>query len=68
MLVLRLAMASGAHWCDRVLTGALEFEVEGQGRKWRSRSTWKGLVEEESLMVCTSREDALCPINVGCWH
>ena len=38
---------------------ALDFEVEGQRKKGRSLSAWKMQVEEESVKVGLSREDAL---------
>ena len=39
-----------------VMKRALEFEVEGQKKK----RTWKKQVEEESIKVSLSRQDALC--------
>ena len=39
---------------------ALDFEVEGQGKKKRQKWTWKNQVEEESIKVGLITEDALC--------
>ena len=38
-------------WQGHVLRRALRFEVECQGKKGRSKSTWKKQVEEESVKV-----------------
>ena len=38
---------------------ALDFEVEGQGKKMRLKRTWKKQVVEESVKVSFGREDAL---------
>ena len=43
-----------------VLRIALYFEVEGQRKKGRPKSTWKRQVEEESVNVGLRRKDALC--------
>ena len=43
-----------------VLRRAINFEVEGQRKKWRMKRTWKKQVEEESVKVGLSREDAFC--------
>ena len=43
-----------------VLRRALDFEVEGQRKKWRLKRRWKRQVEEESAKVGLRREDALC--------
>ena len=43
-----------------VLRRALDFEVEGQRKKWKLNRTWKRQVEEESMKVGLRREDALC--------
>ena len=43
-----------------VLRRALDFEVEGQGKKGRLKRTWKKRVEEKSVKVDLRREDALC--------
>ena len=42
-----------------VLRRALDFEVEGQQKKWRLKRTWKKQVVEESVKVGLRREDAL---------
>ena len=42
-----------------VLRMASDFEVEGQRRKGRPQRTWKKQVEDESMKVGLSREDAL---------
>ena len=44
---------------DHVLRRVLDFEVEGQRRKWRPRRTLKKQVEEESMKVGLSWNDAL---------
>ena len=38
----------------------LDFDVNGQRKKGRPKRTWKKQVEEESVKVGLSREDALC--------
>ena len=43
-----------------VLRRALDFEVEGQGRKGRPNKTWRMQVEEESVKVGLRREDTVC--------
>ena len=43
-----------------VLRKALDLEVDGQGKKGRLKRTWKKQVDEESVKVGLSREDALC--------
>ena len=43
-----------------VLRRALDFEVEGQRKKWRPKRTWKKQVYDGSVKVGLSREDALC--------
>ena len=43
-----------------VLRRSLDFEVKGQRKKCRLKRTWKKKVEEESVMVCMRKEDALC--------
>ena len=43
-----------------VFSGALEFEVESQWKKWMSKGLWSKQVEEESVKVGMRREDALC--------
>ena len=42
-----------------VLRRALDFEAEGQRKKWRTWRTWKKQVEEESVKVGLRMEDAL---------
>ena len=39
---------------------ALDFEDEGQRKKWRLKMTWKRQVEEESVKIGLRREDTLC--------
>ena len=64
----QLAMADSVSWNGhvlriengRVLRRALDFEVEGQMKKGRSKSTWKRQVEEESVKVGLRLEDVLC--------
>ena len=46
----------------RVLRRALDFEVEGQRKKWRPLRTWKKQVDEP-LMVGLMWKFHLC-----CWH
>ena len=63
-----MAMANGVCWHGHVLRREdghvlrmeLHFEVEGQRKKGRSKSTWKNQVKEESVKVGFRREDALC--------
>ena len=63
----QLAMANNVHWCGHglrredghVMTRSLDFEVEGHRMKRRPKRTWKKQVEEESVKVGLSREDAL---------
>ena len=43
-----------------VLRRALDFEVEGQRKKWRLMRTWKKQVEGQSVKIGLRREDALC--------
>ena len=45
---------------DHVRRRVLEFEVEDQSKKGKSKKTWKKQVEEESVKVGLRREDALC--------
>ena len=64
----QLAIANSVCWHGHVvrredghfLRRALDFEVEGQRKKWRPKRTWKKQVEEESVKVCLRMEDALC--------
>ena len=64
----QLTMANSVHWYHlvlrreggHVLRMALDFEIEGQRKKWRLKGTWKKQVEEESVKVGLRREDALC--------
>ena len=39
---------------------ALDFEVEGQRKTGRPKSTWKKQIEEERVKVGLSRDDAHC--------
>ena len=60
----QLAVAISVHWYGRVLMRedghvlkrALDFEVEGQRKKWRLSRTWKKQVEEGSMKVGLRRE------------
>ena len=45
---------------SHALTKTLDFEVEGQRKKWRPKRIWKKPVEEESVKIGLKREDALC--------
>ena len=64
----QLAMAISVCWYGHVvrrkdghvLRRALDFEFEGQRKKWRPKRTWKKQVEEESVKVGRRRKDALC--------
>ena len=64
----QLAMANSICWYGHVLKRdvghilreALDFEVDGQRRKMRPKRTWKRYVEEESVRVILTREDAHC--------
>ena len=64
----QMAMANSVYWhCHvlrredgHVLRRVLDFEVEGQRKKGRSKMTWQKQVEEESMKVCLRRKDALC--------
>ena len=64
----RMAMANSVRWHGNVLRRedghvlrrALDFEVEGQRKKWRPKRTWKQQVEEESMKVGLRREGSLC--------
>ena len=57
-------MANSMHWYDHelrredghVLRGALGFEVEGQRKKWRPKSTCKMHVQYKGMMVGLCRE------------
>ena len=52
-----LDMANSVCWYGHVLSRedghvlrrALHFDVEGQGKKWRPKRTWKKQVEEENV-------------------
>ena len=55
-----MAMANRVHWYDQVLTMAVGFEFEGQRKTGRLMRQRKRRVEEESVKVGLSREDALC--------
>ena len=62
----QLAMAHTVHWFGHILRRedgvilrrALDLEVDGQRTKGRLRRTWKKQVEDESVNVGLSREDA----------
>ena len=64
----QLAMANSVCWYGHVLRREngyvlrreIYFEVEDQWMKGRLERTWKKQVEEESVKVGLSREDALC--------
>ena len=64
----QLAMVNSARWHGHVsrredgyvLRTALDFEFEGQRKKWRPKRTWKMLVEEESMKVGLRKKDAPC--------
>ena len=64
----QLAMANSVRWYGHVLrrehvhvlTGALDFEIEGQRRKGRQKRTWKRQGDGECTKVGLRREDALC--------
>ena len=43
-----------------VLRRALDFEVDGQRKKGRSKRTWKKQVEEESVKIGLRKKDGLC--------
>ena len=45
---------------DLVLRRAQDFEVEGQRKKGEPKGTLKKLIEEESVKVGLSMEDAFC--------
>ena len=62
----QLASANSARWYGQrrevghILGRALDFEVEGQGKKGKLKMTWKKQVDEESMKVGLRRKDALC--------
>ena len=56
----KLAMANSVRCYGHVLRRALDFNVEGEWKKGRTKRTWKNLVEEESVKVGLRREDGLC--------
>ena len=64
----QLAMENSVLWHSHVLRKvdghilrkALGFEVEGQRKKGRPKSTWKKHVEEKSVKIGLGREDAFC--------
>ena len=54
IVILVIAMCRG--WRNGpVLRKASDFEVKGQGKKWRLNSTWKKKVEEEIVKVGLNR-------------
>ena len=63
----QLAMANNDRWYGHLLRreeshalSSLDFEVEGQRKKGRPKSTWKKQAGEETVKVGLSRENALC--------
>ena len=59
----QLAMANSVRWHGYVLREdghalrrTLDFEVEGQRKKWRPKRTWKKQVEEESVKISLIRK------------
>ena len=64
----QLAMATSVRWYGHVLRRedvhvmrrTLDFEVEGQRKKWRPKRTWKRQVDEESVKIGLRRKDAIC--------
>ena len=66
--IVLLAMTNSVNWYGHVLRRedghvlrrALHFEVEGQSKKGRPMRTWKERVEEKSVKVGLTREDAHC--------
>ena len=64
----QLAMANLVHWNGnvlrredgQVLRRTLDFDVEGQRKKGRSKRKCKKQTEEESMKAGLRREDALC--------
>ena len=67
-------MANSVCWYDHVLRRkdghvlrrALDFEVEGHGKKVRSKRTWKKQVEGESVAVGMRTADAFCRSKWSC--
>ena len=41
------------------LRGTVDFEIEGQWRKWRLTKMWMKQVEEENIKLGVSREEPL---------
>ena len=66
--IYQLAMTNSVRWYGDELRRedgygvrrVLHFEVEGQRKKGKPKRTWKKQVEEESVIIGLSREDALC--------
>ena len=66
----QLSMANHVHLYDHVLgkedghvlCRALDFEAEGQRKKWRPKRTWKKQDKEERVKIGLRREDALCQL------
>ena len=66
--VYQLGITNSVCWYDNVLRGedshvlkrTLDFEVEGQRKKHMLKRTWRRQVQEGSVKVCLSQEDALC--------
>ena len=63
----KLTMTTSVHWYGHVLSRedghvlirALDFELEGQRKKYRMKRTWKKQVEEENVKFGLRRVDAL---------
>ena len=53
-------MANSVCWYGNVLRRALDFEVEGQRKKGRPKRMWKKQVEDKSVKIGLTWEDALC--------
>ena len=51
-----------------MLRRSLCLEVEGQGKKWRPKRTWKRQVEEESVKVGFEKGRCTLPFKVECWR
>ena len=63
----QLATANSVRWNGHVskredgqILRTLDFEVEGQRKKGRLKTTWEKQVEEESVKVGLRKVDALC--------
>ena len=51
-----------------ILRRALDFEVEGQGKKVRLKKTLKKQLEEESFFCWFENGRSTLPIKMECWH